>query len=525
MRDHASDDMGSRAVRESQQTGWENIYLTSERDILILGMSRSGSGLPIPGPKPHPFVGHTFQIPKIKTWKFFEKLAQEHGPIVRVTLAGDDIVVLSDPADAEELLGRRSRIYSSRRPLVYAGKYMSNNMRLTLLPYGDNLKRQRAAFHSMLQPRVIGGYEEMQYTASLRLLCDLVRKPEEFYLYFPRFPAGLIFTMSFGSRLADDGRDLAAVQKILMDFVIASNPGAHLVDSFPILDKLPDFLSPWRHQARAAHQEIIDLYGRLSRDVKARMVTEPELECFTARLWDNQVKMNLSDEELYFIAGSAFAAGTDTSSITLLWFVMAMGLYPETTKKAQEEIDAVFGSDTLPNFSRMQELRYTMALIKETIRWSPIAPLSFPHYLDAEDEYKGHILKKGTTVISSLWNMHHDEKEYPNSYSFIPERFLQKGPTEGDAADKLGEGIFGFGFGRRQCPGQHLAAKSTWIAVVRTLWAFNIVPKTDASGNPLKLDVNDCTNGLTSRPKPFPVDFVPRSAAHLETIRAEEARI
>ncbi|KAJ7793969.1 cytochrome P450 [Mycena olivaceomarginata] len=416
-------------------------------------------------------------------------------PIVRVTLAGDDIVVLSDPADAEELLGRRSRIYSSRRPLVYAGKYMSNNMRLTLLPYGDNLKRQRAAFHSMLQPRVIGGYEDMQYTASLRLLCDLVRKPEEFYLHFPRFPAGLIFTMSFGSRLADDGRDLAAVQKILMDFVIASNPGAHL------------------------------LYGRLSRDVKARMVTEPELECFTARLWDNQAKMNLSDEELYFIAGSAFAAGTDTSSITLLWFVMAMGLYPETMKKAQEEIDAVFGSDTLPNFSRMQELRYTMALIKETIRWSPIAPLSFPHYLDADDEYKGHILKKGTTVISSLWNMHHDEEEYPNSYSFIPERFLQKGPTEGDAADKLGEGIFGFGFGRRQCPGQHLAAKSTWIAVVRTLWAFNIVPKTDDSGNPMKLDVDDCTNGLTSRPKPFPVDFVPRSAAHLETIRAEEARI
>ncbi|KAJ7763495.1 cytochrome P450 [Mycena olivaceomarginata] len=425
--------------------------------IYWLNRRSRSRGLPIPGPKPHPFVGHTFQIPKIKTWKFFEKLAQEHGPIVRVTLAGDDIV-----------LGRRSRIYSSRRPLVYAGKYMSNNMRLTLLPYGDNLKRQRAAFHSMLQPRVIGGYEDMQYTASLRLLCDLVRKPEEFYLHFPRFPAGLIFTMSFGSRLADDGRDLAA--------------------------------------------EIIDLYGRLSRDVKARMVTEPELECFTARLWDNQAKMNLSDEELYFIAGSAFAAGTDTSSITLLWFVMAMGLYPETMKKAQEEIDAVFGSDTLPNFSRMQELRYTMALIKETIRWSPIAPLSFPHYLDADDEYKGHILKKGTTVISSLWNMHHDEEEYPNSYSFIPERFLQKGPTEGDAADKLGEGIFGFGFGRRQCPGQHLAAKSTWIA-------------TDDLGNPMKLDVDDCTNGLTSRPKPFPVDFVPRSAAHLETIRAEEARI
>jgi hypothetical protein len=30
------------------------------------------------------------------------------GPIVRVTLAGDDIVVLSDPADAEELVRSHS---------------------------------------------------------------------------------------------------------------------------------------------------------------------------------------------------------------------------------------------------------------------------------------------------------------------------------------------------------------------------------------------------------------------------------
>ncbi|KAJ7722914.1 cytochrome P450 [Mycena olivaceomarginata] len=351
--------------------------------VIYLFNRRSRSrGLPIPGPKPHPFVGHTFQIPKIKTWKFFEKLAQEHGPIVRVTLAGDDIVVLSDPADAEELLGRRSRIYSSRRPLVYAGKYMSNNMRLTLLPYGDNLRRQRAAFHSMLQPRVIGGYEDMQYTASLRLLCDLVRKPEEFYLHFPRFPAGLIFTMSFGSRLARRRQGSRCGPKNPDGLCDRFEPWGAPRRFIPHSGQTPGFLSPWRHQARAAHQEIIDLYGRLSRDVKARMVTEPELES----------KMSLSDEELYFIAGSAFAAGTDTSSITLLWLVMAMGLYPEAMKKAQEEIDAVFGSDTLPNFSRMQELRYTMALIKETIRWSPIAPLSFPHYLDAEDEYKGHIV-------------------------------------------------------------------------------------------------------------------------------------
>ncbi len=63
-------------------------------------------------------------------------------------------------------------------------------------------------------------------------------------------------------------------------------PGAHLVDAFPILDSLPDFMSPWRNEARKKHEyemgvwtfsfnlrrnfnpENIQLYGRLFLEVK-----------------------------------------------------------------------------------------------------------------------------------------------------------------------------------------------------------------------------------------------------------------
>lgn len=125
-----------------------------------------------PGPKPHPFVGHTFQTPATKIWMWFEELGKQYGPIIRLSLAGDELVVLNDPEDAEELvsflrlaayirfistcplqLGRRSHNYSSRKPLVYAGRHQSRNKRLVLLPYGPALKTQRAAFHTMLQPR------------------------------------------------------------------------------------------------------------------------------------------------------------------------------------------------------------------------------------------------------------------------------------------------------------------------------------------------------------------------------------
>jgi hypothetical protein len=47
---------------------------------------------------------------------------------------------------------------------------------------------------------------------------------------------------------------------------------------------------------------------------------------------------------------------------------MAMALYPATMRKAQDEIDQVFDPDTLPNFTKMQDLPYCAALIKEVIR-------------------------------------------------------------------------------------------------------------------------------------------------------------
>jgi len=362
----------------------------------------------------------------------------------------------------------------------------------------------------------------MQLQASLRLLVDLVREPTEFYRHFPRFPASVIFTISYGQHLHDDGKDLADVQRVVHAFGQAVNPGAHLVDTFPVLDWLPDFVSPWRAEAKQKHQVELDLYGRLALDVKARMEKNPEMECFTARLWDQQTKLNMPDEEIFYIAGSAFAGGTEPSAATLLWFVMAMALYPAPMQKAQKEIDSVFNSDTLPDFSRMQDLPYCSALIKEVIRWAPVGSLSLPHYTDADDEYKGYTIRKGTTVISSIWNIHHNEDIFPNSYTFDPERFLSK--KRGDAADSQGEGHYGFGFGRRKCPAQHLAHKSTWIAVVRVLWAFNIEPRKDASGNPMNLDPEDCTSGVTSRPNEFPANFVPRSAAHIETIMPSAER-
>lgn len=52
-----------------------------------------------------------------------------------------------------------------------------------------------------------------------------------------------------------------------------------------------------------------------------------------------------------------------------------MTLYPEVQKTAQAELDAVIGSDRLPSFSDRPQLPYLEAVLKEVLRWNPVAPM------------------------------------------------------------------------------------------------------------------------------------------------------
>jgi cytochrome P450 len=52
-----------------------------------------------------------------------------------------------------------------------------------------------------------------------------------------------------------------------------------------------------------------------------------------------------------------------------------MALNPAVQKKAQAEVDRVIPAGRLPTLADFDDLPYTMAVIKETLRWRPAAPL------------------------------------------------------------------------------------------------------------------------------------------------------
>ncbi|KAG6815519.1 hypothetical protein H0H93_009598, partial [Arthromyces matolae] len=141
-------------------------------------------------------------------------------------------------------------------------------------------------------------------------------------------------------------------------------------------------------EERRKRQE--QLYVRLLDDAKTRMRTTLMPDCISTQVTNDQEKTGMSYIEIAYTLASSFGAGFETTSASIETFIFSMLHFPDAMKKAQEELDRVVGSDRMPEFGDKDNLPYTNALIKETMRWRPVAAFgAAAHAVTVDDEYNG----------------------------------------------------------------------------------------------------------------------------------------
>jgi len=174
-----------------------------------------------------------------------------------------------------------------------------------------------------------------------------------------------------------------------------------------------------------------------------------------------------------------------------MWWTLAMIAFPEVQRRAQEELDAVVGRDRPPTFSDAPRLPYVHAIIKEVLRWRPIAPLGVSHVATEEDWYEGMYIPKGAICSPNLWHCNHDRAVFgEDAAEFRPERHLDEhGELLPGAVETYQAGHVGFGFGRRICVGKDLASESLFIDTARILWAAKLACPQDKMGREMSLDI------------------------------------
>lgn len=58
--------------------------------------------------------------------------------------------------------------------------------------------------------------------------------------------------------------------------------------------------------------------------------------------------------------------------------MLAMTLYPDVVRRAQAYIDPVVGHERMPTFGDRSKLPYIDAIVKEVLRWRPVASIGVP---------------------------------------------------------------------------------------------------------------------------------------------------
>lgn len=182
-------------------------------------------------------------------------------------------------------------------------------------------------------------------------------------------------------------------------FSAATAVGAWLVDIFPALAYVPAWFpgAGFKRTARVWHQTLMDLADRPFRYVQQQMAKRSYQPSLVSGLLENPEKGRMTPESEFIIkwtAASLYAGGADTTVSTIHSFWLAMSLYPDVQKRAQEEIDRVVGTSRLPTFADRENLPYVEAMLTEALRWHQVTPLALPHKTEEDDIYQGYWFPK-----------------------------------------------------------------------------------------------------------------------------------
>ncbi|KAI3964867.1 hypothetical protein MKW92_034861 [Papaver armeniacum] len=211
----------------------------------------------------------------------------------------------------------------------------------------------------------------------------------------------------------------------------------------------------------------------------------------------------ISDANLTVFILELFMGATETTSTTVEWAMTELLRNPETMKKAKAEIAQVIGHDRKLEENDIKDLPYLNAVIKETLRLHPAAPLLAPRIAVTDTELMGYRIPKDTMVLVNIWGMGRDPNVWGADHLlFKPERFLSSN------LDYRGQNFefIPFGAGRRICPGISMTQQMLPLALGSLVQSFEWVLENGITTETIDLGER---MGITLR-KANPLKAVPR---------------
>ncbi|GMP81134.1 hypothetical protein CsSME_00035945 [Camellia sinensis var. sinensis] len=473
-----------------------------------------------------PIIGHLHllggsELPHIT----LGAMADKQGPVFTIRLGLKLALVVSNWETAKECFTTNDIAVSSR-PKFAAAKHLGYNYAmLSFSPYGPYWReiRKIASLELLGNRRVelLKNVRVSETETSMKVLHKLWREKKsssghvlvDMKHWFSDLALNVAVRMVAGKRYfgCEEEKEARQCQKVFRNFF-------HFLGLFLVSDSIP-FLG-W-----------FDLGGH----VKAMKQTAKEMESIVAGwLEEHRHKRDSGEAKgvqdfmavmLSTLQGSDFAGydvdtinkatclnliagGGDTVATMLTWALSLLMNNRHVLKIVQEELDIHVSKERQVDESDISKLVYLQAVIKETLRLYPAAPLSGPREFTQDCTIGGYHVYKGTRLILNTWKLQRDPNIWSEPCEFKPERFL----TTHKDVDVNGQHfeLIPFGAGRRVCPGIAFGIQMLHLVLARLLNGFEILPASNAL-----VDMSESAGLTNMKATPLEVLVKPRLSHNL----------
>ncbi|KAJ1189769.1 hypothetical protein NDU88_006511 [Pleurodeles waltl] len=384
-----------------------------------------------PGPTPLPIVGNLLQV-KGQIVSCLLKLRDIYGPVFTVYLGSRPVVVLCsydvikeafiDQADdfvARGALPTFEKIFHGYGIGVTNGEEWKQLRRFTVLTMKDFGVGKRT-MENIIQ-------EEANF------LVNEIRKSQgsPINVSHPLIHAtsNVILHITVGERF--DYED-----KVFNNIIMNMREGFHIMSSFwgqlyemypRVMDCLPGphkrmfklfkYLEEFIVERVEWNQKTLDL--NCPRDYIDCYLIQREKEKENASSVFTIMNLVMTVMDLIF-------GGTETTTTTTSYGLLALMKQPEILAKVHEEIDSVIGENRTPTFEDRAKMPYTKAVIAEIQRYSDTVPMGGAHAVTRDTPFREFVLPKGTNVFGMLTTSLNDPKYFPGPKKFNPGHFLDE---------------------------------------------------------------------------------------------------
>ncbi|KAM0879803.1 hypothetical protein ACQ4PT_033985 [Festuca glaucescens] len=480
-----------------------------------------------PGPKAWPIIGN-LNLMGTLPHRSIHSLSKQYGPLMQLQFGSFPCVVGSS-VDMAKFFLKTHDVAFTDRPKFAAGKHTTYNYSdITWSPYGAYWRQARKmCLTELFSARRLQSYEYIRSQEVLSLLRDLHRgaitagagRAVVLKDYLSTVSLNVITRMVMGKKyLEKEVRDESGALittpdefKWMIDELFLLNGVLNIGDSIPCLDwmDLQGYIKRMKKLSKMFDRFLEHVVGehseRRRRDGES-FVANDMVDVLLQFASNPDLEVKLNREGVKAFTQDLIAGGTESSAVTVEWALSELLKKPEVFAKATEELDRVVGRGRWVTEKDIPSLPYVDAIVKETMRLHPVAPMLVPRLSREDTSIGGYDIPAGTRVLVSVWSIGRDPELWDAPEEFMPERFI------GSRLDVKGQDyeLLPFGSGRRMCPGYSLGLKVIQVSLANLLHGFEWkLP------DGVELSMEEIF-GL-STPRKFPLEAVvePKLPAHL----------